>query len=84
MAAQGPSFHPQTTAGGRLPITQAYGRLLEIVEQAFEKEKPLFSLAIYYPLAYYEGPDMSSRNGHSPRTAKGSRRPDPHAVPQAV
>jgi len=27
-----------------------------MVEKAFNKEKPLFSLAIYYPLAYYKGP----------------------------
>ena len=29
-----------------------YGRLLDMVEQAFSKEKPLFSLAMYYPLGY--------------------------------
>ncbi len=30
-----------------------------MVEQAFSKQKPLFSLAIYYPLAYYNGPDTT-------------------------
>ena len=30
-----------------------------MIEQAFNKEKPLFALAIYYPLAYYKGPDTS-------------------------
>ena len=30
-----------------------------MVDQAFSKEKPLFSLALYYPLAYYKGPDSS-------------------------
>jgi hypothetical protein len=38
-------------------VKKTYGRLLELVETAFNKEKPLFSLAIYYPLAYYTGPD---------------------------
>src|SRR6266850_69926 len=38
-------------------IKATYGKLLNTVEQAFSKQKPLFSLAIYYPLAYYKGPD---------------------------
>lgn len=33
-------------------IKKTYGRLLQKVEDAFNKEKPLFALAIYYPLAY--------------------------------
>jgi len=33
-----------------------YGRLLEMVEKAFAKDKPLFSLAMYYPLAYAKKP----------------------------
>lgn len=40
-------------------LKKTYGRLLDMVEQAFNKEKPLFSLAIYYPLAYYKGPDTT-------------------------
>ncbi len=40
-------------------IKKTYGKLLELIEKAFNKEKPLFSLAIYYPLAYYKGPDAS-------------------------
>ncbi len=40
-------------------VRKTYGDLLAMVEQAFSKEKPLFSLAIYYPLAYYKGPDTS-------------------------
>lgn len=32
---------------------------MDSVEKAFSKDKPLFSLAIYYPLAYYKGPDAS-------------------------
>lgn len=38
-------------------IKKTYGRLLEMLEKAFSKKKPLFTLASYYPLAYYIGPD---------------------------
>lgn len=38
-------------------IKKTYGRLLDRLEEAFGKQKPLFSLAIYYPLYYYKGPD---------------------------
>jgi superfamily II DNA or RNA helicase len=40
-------------------LKKTYGKLLEMVEKAFNKEKPLFSLAIYYPLFYYKGPDTT-------------------------
>lgn len=39
-------------------IKKTYGNLLELIEKAFNKEKSLFSLAIYYPLAYYKGPNV--------------------------
>jgi len=39
-------------------LKKTYGNLLELVETAFKKDKPLFSLAIYYPMAYYIGPDI--------------------------
>jgi hypothetical protein len=42
-------------------LRKTYGRLLDTVEKAFKKEKPLFSLALYYPLAYYIGPDIEKR-----------------------
>ncbi|MBA7624951.1 RNA polymerase-associated protein RapA [subsurface metagenome] len=38
-------------------LERTYGRLLDILKEAFNKEKPLLTLAIYYPLAYYIGPD---------------------------
>jgi hypothetical protein len=38
----------------KLKVT--YGRLLDSVEQAFSRTKPLFALSIYYPLAYWQGP----------------------------
>jgi superfamily II DNA or RNA helicase len=40
-------------------VKKTYGHLLSVVEDAFNKNKPLFSLAIYYPLAYYKGTDES-------------------------
>jgi len=40
-------------------IRQTYGRLLDLLEKAFERKSPLFSLPIYYPLAYYKGDDKS-------------------------
>jgi superfamily II DNA or RNA helicase len=36
-------------------VKKTYGKLLEMIDTAFKKEKPLFSLAIYYPLFYYCG-----------------------------
>jgi len=38
-------------------VRKTYGRLLDMVDSAFKKDKPLFTLGIYYPLAYYIGPD---------------------------
>ena len=40
-------------------LAQTYGGLLESLEVAFQKEKPLVTLAIYSPLAYYRGDDAS-------------------------
>jgi hypothetical protein len=40
-------------------IRQTYGRLLDLLEKGFERKNPLFSLPIYYPLAYYKGDDKS-------------------------
>lgn len=40
-------------------IRKTYGHLLDLIEKAFAKKDPLFSLAIYYPLAYYKGNDTS-------------------------
>jgi superfamily II DNA/RNA helicase len=54
-----PTREPPRVASYQLRKT--YGRLLDMVEKAFEKEKPLFSLALYYPLAYYIGPDMAKQ-----------------------
>lgn len=40
-------------------VKQTYGKLLTMVEDAFNKEKPLFALPIYYPFAYYKGDDKT-------------------------
>ena len=40
-------------------IRKTYGRLLEMFEQAFQRKNPLFTLPMYYPLAWYIGPDES-------------------------
>lgn len=36
-------------------VKATYGKLLGMVEKAFSKKTPLFSLAIYYPMYYYQG-----------------------------
>ncbi len=38
-------------------VKRTYGRLLRTIDAAFARDKPLFGLAIYYPLAYYQGPN---------------------------
>jgi len=40
-------------------IKKTYGQLLKLVEEAFNKQNPLFSLPVYYPYAYYKG-DLDS------------------------
>ncbi len=38
-------------------IRKSYGKLLDLVDTAVQNAKPLFALPMYYPLAYYTGPD---------------------------
>jgi hypothetical protein len=40
-------------------IKSSYGNLLSEFERAFQRRNPLFTLAMYYPLAWYKGPDGS-------------------------
>ncbi|MBM4120831.1 MAG: helicase [Nitrospira sp.] len=40
-------------------IRKTYGKLLDMFEKAFTRKNPLFTLAMYYPLAWYKGPDTS-------------------------
>ncbi|SVD49595.1 uncharacterized protein METZ01_LOCUS402449, partial [marine metagenome] len=39
-------------------IRNTYGNLLEMFVSAFSKTNPLFNLPIYFPLAWYKGPDI--------------------------
>ena len=56
-----PVRDPKSPAVVEYRLKKTYGRLLDMVERSFEKEQPLFSLAVYYPLAYYIGPDMEKK-----------------------
>ena len=38
-------------------IRSSYREVLDMFDEAFRRQQPLFSLSIYYPLAYYVGPD---------------------------
>lgn len=40
-------------------IRKTYGELLDMFEKAFTRKNPLFTLPMYYPLAWYKGPDTS-------------------------
>ena len=40
-------------------IRKTYGRLLDMFENAFQRQNPLFTLPMYYPLAWYTGPNLS-------------------------
>lgn len=40
-------------------IRKTYGRLLDMFENAFTRRTPLFTLAMYYPLYWYKGPDQN-------------------------
>lgn len=37
-------------------VKKTYGKLLDMLEKAFNKKQPLFTLPMYYPLAYSRGP----------------------------
>jgi superfamily II DNA or RNA helicase len=39
-------------------IRKTYGHLLDMFENAFQRKNPLFTLPMYYPLAWYKGPDI--------------------------
>lgn len=54
-AASFPDRNPPQVAD--YSIRKSYGKLLDMVEAAFEKTDPLFSLAMYYPLHWYKGAD---------------------------
>ncbi len=53
VVAMFPTREPPVVAA--YSVKRTYGRLLGVVEKAFQKDKPLFTLGIYYPLGYYIG-----------------------------
>jgi superfamily II DNA or RNA helicase len=56
-AAAFPDRRPPQVA--EYSIRKTYGHLLDRFEQAFQRKNPLFTLPMYYPLAWYTGPDTS-------------------------
>ncbi len=66
--AQFPHKEPPRVAG--YSVKKTYGHLLGRVEVAFAKEKPLFALAPYYPLAYFKG-DPSTIEGFEAGRQRG-------------
>jgi hypothetical protein len=44
-------------------IRKTYGRLLDMFENAFARQNRLFTLPMYYPLAWYKGSDARSHVG---------------------
>lgn len=47
----------QTPQVAQYSIRKSYGRLLDMVESAFQRNNPLFTLPMYYPLHWYKGTD---------------------------
>lgn len=66
--AQFPHKEPPRVA--EYSVKKTYGHLLARVEVAFAKEKPLFALAPYYPLAYFKG-DLSTIEGFEAGRQRG-------------
>ncbi len=56
-AAAFPERHAPQVA--EYSIRKTYGQLLDMFEKAFTRKNPLFTLPMYYPLAWYKGPDTS-------------------------
>ncbi len=56
-AAMFPDRRPPQVA--EYSIRKTYGRLLDMFEKAFTRKNPLFTLPMYYPLAWYRGEDKT-------------------------
>ena len=46
---------PREPTVAEYSVRQTYGKLLDMVAQAFHKKEPLFVLGVYNPFAYYKG-----------------------------
>ncbi|MEA3341213.1 MAG: DEAD/DEAH box helicase, partial [Chloroflexota bacterium] len=55
-------------------LAQTYGGLLDSLEDAFKKENPLVTLAIYSPLAYYRGDDEADKRHPIDPLAEGRQK----------
>ncbi len=64
-------------------VKKTYGHLLGKLEKAFAREKPLFALALYYPLAYWKG-DPTTLDQFERQPAEAGGPPYSHPVSQAV
>ncbi len=49
--------HPQPPKVAAYSLRKSHGALIELLDESFKRDKPLFSLSIYYPLAFYTGDD---------------------------
>lgn len=54
-------------------IRKTYGRLLDMFEKAFQREKPLFTLPMYYPLYWSRGPSGTSEEDRQERAFNENR-----------
>jgi hypothetical protein len=54
-------------------IRKTYGRLLDMFEKAFEREKPLFTLPMYYPLNWPIAPGGDTEEGRQERAFNENR-----------
>jgi hypothetical protein len=58
-AAQTLFPEPRPPSVASYSLRRSHGKLIELLDESFEKDTPLFSLSIYYTLAFYTGPDDS-------------------------
>ena len=81
LAAAFPARKPPQVAA--YSIRKTYGRLLDMFENAFTQQNPLFTLPMYYPLAWYKGTGHTHRSIRT-EPAEASRWADPYELPEAL
>ncbi len=52
-------------------LRKSHGALIKLLDESFERDTPLFSLSIYYPLAYYKGPNPSNKEENRQKQVVG-------------
>jgi superfamily II DNA or RNA helicase len=70
-AAMFPDRRPPQVA--EYSIRKTYGRLLDMFEKAFQKDKPLFTLPMYYPLYWHRGAEGASEEDRQKRAFEENR-----------